>query len=89
MTHLAQVQRISTLCGARLPARFARDLTARQGDPDGQFEVGIDHTTRQTQALIDAGVPGIHFYVLNKSAATSRVLPSVNPDSVGSLIPCP
>ena len=27
--------------------------------------------------LLDAGVPGIHFYVLNKSTATARVLQGV------------
>jgi hypothetical protein len=27
--------------------------------------------------LLDAGVPGIHFYVLNKSPATVRVLEQV------------
>jgi 5,10-methylenetetrahydrofolate reductase len=29
------------------------------------------------RALIDAGVPGIHFYVLNRSPATVRVLEDV------------
>ena len=29
-------------------------------------------------ALIDAGVPGIHFYVLNKSPATAAVLEQIN-----------
>jgi methylenetetrahydrofolate reductase (NADPH) len=29
------------------------------------------------QELIDAGVPGLHFYVLNKSQATTRVLRGV------------
>jgi hypothetical protein len=28
--------------------------------------------------LLDAGVPGIHFYVLNKSPATVRVLEQVD-----------
>ena len=32
---------------------------------------------RQVQELIDAGVPGIHFYVLNKSHATAAVLSAV------------
>ena len=39
-----------------------------------RVEVGVDFATRQSQALIDAGVPGIHYYVLNKSQATCRVL---------------
>jgi methylenetetrahydrofolate reductase (NADPH) len=37
----------------------------------------VDFATRQTQALIDAGVPGIHFYVLNRSEATAAVLGKV------------
>ena len=32
---------------------------------------------RQVRELLDAGVPGIHFYVLNRSPATSRVLEQV------------
>ena len=31
----------------------------------------------QVQGLIDSGVPGLHFYVLNKSPATVSVLRSV------------
>ena len=33
--------------------------------------------TRQVQELVDAGVPGLHFYVLNKSHATAAVLNGV------------
>lgn len=74
VTNLAQIQKITSLCGAHVPAQFIRDLASRQDDPAGQFEVGIRFAIRQTQQLIDGGVPGIHFYVLNKSAAASRVL---------------
>ena len=41
--------------------------------PREQFEVGIEFATRQVQELIAAEVPGLHFYVLNKSQATVRV----------------
>ena len=77
VTNLAQIRRITSLCGAKLPPQFVADLEQREGQPEDQFEVGVDFATRQTQELLDAGVPGIHFYVLNKSPATCRVLRSV------------
>jgi methylenetetrahydrofolate reductase (NADPH) len=74
ITGLAQVQRIASLCGSYLPPDLIERLEAHRDDPDGQFQVGVDHATYQTQQLIDAGVPGVHFYVLNRSAAATRVL---------------
>lgn len=77
VTNFAQIQRITSLCGAKLPADFVQQLTAAGDDADAQFRVGIEFATRQTQDLLRAGVPGIHFYVLNKSEATSQVLEGV------------
>jgi methylenetetrahydrofolate reductase (NADPH) len=76
VTNLNQIQRITSLCGAKLPAEFVQRLGEHAGE-DWQFEVGVEFAIRQTQALIDDGVPGIHFYVLNKSQATCRVLDAV------------
>ncbi len=70
---LGQVQRIASLCKARLPAEFVARLQ-QQDDPNWQFQVGVEHATRQAQGLVDGGVPGIHFYVLNKSTATNQIL---------------
>lgn len=76
VTSLSQIQRITSMCGAGLPVKFVSDLGQRD-DEDWQFQVGIDYATKQVQSLIDAEVPGIHFYVLNKSQATSAVLKAV------------
>jgi methylenetetrahydrofolate reductase (NADPH) len=73
VTNLAQIQRITSLCGAKLPPAFIANLAERD-DEDWQFQAGVDFATRQVQELIAAGVPGIHFYVLNKSQATAAVL---------------
>jgi methylenetetrahydrofolate reductase (NADPH) len=78
VTNFAQIQRITSLCGARLPSDFMTALSAQEGNDDGQFQVGVEFATKQTQELIDAGAPGIHFYVLNKSQATAQVLAAVN-----------
>lgn len=77
VTNLAQIQRIASLCGAKLPEEFQQDLKRYEDDEAGQFELGVEQATRQVQELIDGGVPGVHFYVLNKSRATVKVLQSV------------
>lgn len=78
VTNLAQIRRITSLCGAKLPSEFLAALEEHEGSAEAQFEVGVEFATRQVQGLIDAEVPGIHFYVLNKSPATSRVLKAVS-----------
>ena len=77
VTNLAQIQRITSLCGAKLSDEFVGELSACGDDAEAQFEAGVAFASRQVQGLIDAGVPGIHFYVLNKSQATAQVLRSV------------
>lgn len=74
VTSFKQIQRITSLCKAKLPDDFVRRLSEAGDDLVAQTEVGIEHATRQTEGLLAAGIPGIHFYVLNKSQATSRIL---------------
>ena len=81
VTNGAQIQRIASLCGAKLPAAFVSDLQKYADDPAGQFEVGVEFAIQQTEGLIAEGVPGMHFYVLNKSEAAERVLSAVQPPS--------
>ena len=41
------------------------------------YSANTGNYTATQQELVDAGVPGIHFYVLNKSQATGAVLRAV------------
>lgn len=83
ITNLAQIKRITSLCGAKLPAQLVAGLEAAGDDAEQQFELGVDAAIRQTQELVEAGVPGIHFYVLNRSEAAARVLSDVRLPSRG------
>lgn len=76
--NVAQIQRIASLCGARLPPSFLADLEQHRNDPDGQLKVGVDYAIRQCQELLDSGIPGLHFYVLNKAEAPRRILQALN-----------
>lgn len=79
---LAQVQRITSLCGAKLPGPLLTQLEACGDDPAAQVRVGVEHCSRQCEGLIKEGVPGIHFYVLNRSDATRSILANVLPDDL-------
>src|SRR6185503_11338651 len=78
VTNFTQIKRITSLCGAQLPAPFVKQLEAAGDLADEQFKIGVGFATRQTQELVDAGVPGIHFYVLNRSEAATEVLRNVD-----------
>lgn len=70
---LPQVKRIASLCKANLPESFVGRLSERD-DEQWQFNVGVEYATQQSRELLKAGVPGLHFYVLNKSLATNQIL---------------
>ncbi|HJN65539.1 MAG TPA: methylenetetrahydrofolate reductase [NAD(P)H] [Pirellulales bacterium] len=77
VTNLAQIERITSLCGASLPVAFKEDLGRCGDDAAQQFDVGVDFARGQVQELLEQGVPGVHFYVLNKSKATGTILASL------------
>jgi methylenetetrahydrofolate reductase (NADPH) len=74
VVNLGQVQRITSMCGAKIPASFLAELEAYRDDPDGQVDVGVRYAIRQCRELLDACIPGLHFYLLNKAEATFRIL---------------
>ena len=77
VTSLKQVQRIASLCAAKLPKPFIDQLSKRD-DPEWHFEVGVAQAVEQTRGLLDAGVQGLHYYVLNKSNATRAIMAAVD-----------
>ncbi len=74
ITNVAQIQRITSLCGARIPEKLLADLEAAAADPEAVRRVGVAHAIAQCRDLIARGAPGIHFYTLNRSTATVEIL---------------
>ena len=64
---LKQIQRISALCGAALPARLLRRLEVAAENPDVVELIGIDWALDQIRDLVAQGAPGYHLYILNRA----------------------
>ncbi len=70
----AQTKRICDLCDASIPAPLEAAFQAADGDERAEFELGVAYAAQQCAELLVAGVPGIHFYALNRAPATRAVL---------------
>src|SRR5262245_7881452 len=73
VTHVAQVQRFTKMCGSRIPQELHRRLRAVEKDPAAVVATGVHWTIEQGRQLLQDGAPGLHFYTLNKSSATLAV----------------
>ncbi len=76
----AQVRRFTALCGAKIPAQLEERLARVDGDDEAATKLGIDYATEQCRALINAGVPGIHFYSLNKARSVKAIFENLGLD---------
>jgi methylenetetrahydrofolate reductase (NADPH) len=74
----AQIKRFVALCGAGLPASLVSELDKRGDDDEAAAQFGIEYATRQCEELLRAGVPGLHFYTLNKSGSTTQIVGNLN-----------
>ena len=68
-----QVRRFTALCCAKIPAPLERELAKVENDDDAAVQLGIEYASRQCEALIKFGAPGIHFYSLNKSLSLRAI----------------
>ncbi|MHC4672569.1 MAG: methylenetetrahydrofolate reductase [NAD(P)H] [Planctomycetota bacterium] len=74
---LSQIRRICGLCGANLPGQVVRRLEELGDDDEAVRRYGVELAVKQCDELIRAGVPGIHFYTLNRTKSTYEVIHSL------------
>jgi methylenetetrahydrofolate reductase (NADPH) len=74
ITNFAQIERITRMCGATIPMKLRLALEKRKDDPEAILQLGVAHATVQCVELLAAGVPGIHFYTLNRSRASRMIV---------------
>lgn len=74
ITNFEQLNRFVRLCGATVPMRLVLQLEKEKENPEAIMQLGVAHATVQCMELLQRGVPGIHFYTLNRSPATRMIV---------------
>ena len=73
ITSSTQLMRFSDACGAEIP-RWIRSRLMAFGDDSASIKAfGLDVVTDLCEQLRNGGVPGLHFYTMNQSAATLEI----------------
>ena len=73
ITSLVSVQRMAELSGYAVPDDIVKRIEAGGDDRAEIRKRGIDVATELCRDLLEAGVPGLHFYTLNFSKATREI----------------
>jgi len=74
ITSYVQVQKFARMCNVNVAPSMAATLEGMKDDRAAVVSYGMDFALKQSRALLSWGAPGIHFYTLNKSAATRKIL---------------
>jgi methylenetetrahydrofolate reductase (NADPH) len=64
---LKQIQRITSMCGATLPATLTRRLEVAAENPAVVELIGVEWALTQIRDLYRQGAPGCHLYILNRA----------------------
>ncbi len=63
-----QVLKIASMCGSAIPENVMKRLEESERKNGDCGDSGIEICAEQAEKLLSAGVPGIHFYLLNRSS---------------------
>jgi methylenetetrahydrofolate reductase (NADPH) len=77
VTNVKLLTKMAELGGTPIPDSIASRFAEVEDNPDDVRKLGVEIALDLCNELIDAGVPGIHFYTMNSSTATSEIFTSL------------
>ena len=75
---------MAAMSGTNIPLELAERLQAVADLPDEVRRIGVEHATQLCQQLLDGGAPGLHFYTMNRAAATLDVCRNLGWETAGA-----
>ena len=77
ITNFKQIKKFASMCGATIPQSLIEKMEPVEDRPEEVEKIGVDFAVRQCEDLISNGVPGLHFYTLNRSRATLKIYEAI------------
>ncbi|HID66556.1 MAG TPA: 5,10-methylenetetrahydrofolate reductase, partial [Aquificaceae bacterium] len=77
ITNFKQIRKFASLCGATIPQNLIDKMEKVEGNSEEIKKIGVEFAVNQCLDLIEQGVPGLHFYTLNKSDATLKIYEAI------------
>lgn len=74
ITNFSQIERFVAMCGTTIPPKLRVEMETRKGDVKAVEDLGVAYASMQASELLQSGVPGLHFYTLNRSPATRAIV---------------
>lgn len=89
VTNKTQIERITSLCGAKVPEKFIKIMNKYEYDKEALRDAGIAYAVEQIVDLVSSGVQGIHLYTMNNpyvarkiSESITSIIKSINKKSI-------
>jgi len=77
ITNFRQIKRMAELSHAEFPSALLERLEKVSDRDDEVAKIGLEFAVGQCEDLLSHGVPGLHFYTMNHSTATTRIFESI------------
>lgn len=74
ITKIRTVHKMAELSGTRVPPDLAERVERVADRPDEVRKIGVEVAIDLARRLLAGGVPGLHFYTMNESAATIEIV---------------
>ena len=81
VTNKNQIERMVSMCGASLPAKFSKIMQRYENNPEALRDAGIAYAVEQIVDLMANGVEGIHLYTMNNPYVATKIT-----EAIGSLL---
>ncbi|MCR5835936.1 MAG: methylenetetrahydrofolate reductase [NAD(P)H] [Lachnospiraceae bacterium] len=73
VTNKKQIERMVSMCGASLPAKFSKVMQRFENNPEALRDAGIAYAINQIVDLVANGVDGIHIYTMNNPYIARKI----------------